>query len=309
MAKDFLVAKKYTLKHLIFDFEDHKVWANGVELTIDHKAVEVFKLLAENAGKTIHIDDFMDKVWADKPSAPEVVTAAIARLRKILKMTGLDDQQIVTVHKIGYRFEPKLEPIEKQPSHIYNWLWLLLGLLIVSLAINFKQYFTNTLELNLKNSNAFAITAESASDMTQIYVLRHTEKSSYDESDPDLSEYGVDHAKYWKSVLQHIKFDRIYTTDFKRNIKTAAIISKDSGVKTEIYHPMSFEVLKFINKIKGQKVLIIGHSNTIPDMVNRIIGESKYPPMNHKNYNTLHLVTIDKNGDTASTVLNIKIPQ
>jgi len=302
------VIKKYTLKHLIFDFHDYKVWANGVELTIDHKAVEVFKLLAENAGKTIRIDDFMDKVWTNKPSGPEVVTAAIARLRKIFKITGLDEQ-IVTVHKVGYRFEPKLDSTQRQPTHISKWLWLLLGFLLVSLSINFKQYLNEPTELSLKNSNAFAITPESKSNMTQIYVLRHAEKSSYDESDPDLSEYGVNHAKYWKSVLQHITFDQIYTTDFKRNIKTAAIISKGSGVEAEVYHPMSFEVLKFINKIKGQKALIIGHSNTIPDMLNRIIGESKYPPMSHKNYNTLHLVTIDNNGNTASTVLNIEMPQ
>lgn len=302
------MTEKYTLKHLIFDFEDHRVLSNGVEITIDHKAVEVFKLLAENTGETIHIDDFMDKVWADKPSGPEVVTGAIARLRKVFKMTGLDEQ-IVTVHKIGYRFEPKLEPTAKQPANISKWLWLLSGLLLVSLGINFKQSFTTTSKLDLKNSNEFAITAESASGMTQIYMLRHAEKDNYDESDPDLSDYGLDHAKYWKKVLQHITFDQIYTTDFKRNLKTAAIISKDSNIKPEIYYPMSFEVLKFINKVKGQKILVIGHSNTIPDMVNRIIGESKYPPMSHKNYNTLHLVTVDKNGDTASTVLNIEMPQ
>jgi len=71
---------------------------------------------------------------------------------------------------------------------------------------------------------------------------------------------------------------------------------------------MSFNVLKFISLIRGEKVLIIGHSNTIPDMVNRLIDETKYPPMSHENYNVLYIVSINKNGDTSSSMLHIEMP-
>ena len=71
---------------------------------------------------------------------------------------------------------------------------------------------------------------------------------------------------------------------------------------------MSFDTVKFIKEIQGQKVLIIGHSNTIPDMVNRIIDETMYPPMSHKNYNLLYLITINENGNTSSSVLHIEMP-
>ncbi len=71
---------------------------------------------------------------------------------------------------------------------------------------------------------------------------------------------------------------------------------------------MSFDVLKFLKLIQGQQVLIIGHSNTIPDMVNRIIGETKYPPMSHENYNILYTVSINSKGESSSSMLHIEVP-
>ena len=43
-------------------------------------------------------------------------------------------------------------------------------------------------------------------------------------------------------------------------------------------------------------------------MVNRLIGESKYPPMSHENYNLMYLITIDKNGHTSSSLMHIEQP-
>lgn len=313
--RNFIVNNTYQIKHVILDFDDHKISSNGVEMSIDHKAVEVMQMLIENAGQTVNSNDFMDRVWQDKPSSPEVIPAAIARLRKMFKKAGIGDDIIVTVHKVGYRFEPVNEETipanasKREITLLQATTWaLIFGGLLVSMGFNIKNYLDNPRENKLTGVNAANRQQESLSDVTQIYIIRHTEKTSDTAENPDLSAAGIERAQYWKKVLQHIQFDQVFTTEFKRNIQTAELISNDSSVKPELYHPMSFDILRFINLIKGQKVLIIGHSNTIPDMVNRLIDETKYPPMSHKNYNVLYLVTINKNGDTSSSMLHIEKP-
>ena len=153
-----------------------------------------------------------------------------------------------------------------------------------------------------------AIQPQTGELVTQIYILRHTEKAD-DSADSVLSQAGIERAKYWKKVLQHTEFDQVYTTDFKRNIQTAELIAESSSVKPELYHPMSFEVLKFLKLIEGKKVLIIGHSNTIPDMVNRLIGETRFPPMSHDNYNIMYVVTITPDGTASTVKLHIENPR
>ena len=304
----------YIIKHIAIDFDDFKVTSNGVEISIDHKAVEVMQMLIENAGQTVNSNDFMDQVWNDKPSSPEVVPAAIARLRKMFKKAGISDDIIVTVHKVGYRYEPIAdESTSESYSHKHSLLKLAtLALLLVGLlastGLNIKHYLGSKPENKLATIDAARRNQESLSEVTQIYIIRHTEKADDTAENPNLSAAGIERAKYWKKVLQHIQFDQVFTTDFKRNMQTAKLISNDSSVKPELYYPMSFDVLKFINLIKGQKVLIVGHSNTIPDMVNRLIDQTKYPPMSHENYNILYVVNINKNGDTSSSMLHIEKP-
>lgn len=311
------MSDKYQIKHIDIDFDDHKITSNGVNISIDHKAIEVLKLLTAHAGDTVHSDTFMEQIWQDKPSAPEVVPAAIARLRKLFKQAGIADDLIVTVHKVGYRFEPPQEPKSdlnnKTNSHGPQLIPVLFAITLLALLSTLIFIFVKTDSklptVKIPDNQAKVIQPASQSNVTQIYILRHTEKQDDSAEDPVLSDVGIARAKYWKNVLQHTEFDQVFTTDFKRNIQTAKLISSSNSIKPELYYPMSFDVLKFLNLIKGQRVLIIGHSNTIPDMVNRLINETHYPPMSHDNYNILFIVTIHENGDTSSSMLNIEMPE
>ncbi len=313
--------KTYNIKHIQIDFTDHKITSNGIELSIDQKAVMVLQLLIEHAGTTVHSNDFMDQVWHDKPSSPEVIPAAIARLRKMFKLAGISEDLIVTVHKVGYRLEPPEDPVNtdttNQPNNNSYLIKTVLVIMATIMAAIFTYKFTEkNRPTGLKQvsvrqipQEVTTLTNESSSQTTQIFILRHTEKADDTSENPELSAAGIERAKYWKTVLQHTTFDQVFTTEFIRNIQTAQLIASSSSVKPEMYYPMSFDVVKFINLIKGQTVLIIGHSNTIPDMVNRLIGETKYPPMSHQNYNILYTITINDNGETSSSMLHIEMPK
>jgi 2,3-bisphosphoglycerate-dependent phosphoglycerate mutase len=307
----------HQIRHLSIDFTDHSISSNGVELSIDHKAVEVLQLLIAHAGHTVTTDQFMDQVWKDKPSAPEVVPAAVARLRKLFKMAGISDELIVTVHKVGYRYEPLAADVQQtdEPSFydllvrnkVNVLLYSIFFVMISVISISWMKQNTETAQQS-QFSELQAIQPQTGELVTQIYILRHTEKAD-DSADSVLSQAGIERAKYWKKVLQHTEFDQVYTTDFKRNIQTAELIAESSSVKPELYHPMSFEVLKFLKLIEGKKVLIIGHSNTIPDMVNRLIGETRFPPMSHDNYNIMYVVTITPDGTASTVKLHIENPR
>ncbi|MEJ8568610.1 winged helix-turn-helix domain-containing protein [Elongatibacter sediminis] len=313
MTKDRL-----KIRHISVDFGEHVFLSNGVPVKIDPKALEVLQLLVENAGQVVTADAFMDQVWKDKPSAPEVVTSAIARLRKVFKKSGISDELIVTVPKLGYRLELPQASAEPESAAIapdemrrqkLPWFSAALVLaLLISLAFNLYQGFRQPASINLNGIGEADVKPAPESEVTRIYILRHTEQTDWESEDPGLSGAGIARANYWKTVLQHVEFERIFTTDFTRNIQTADILASDSGLELEYYYPLSFDVLKFLNTIRGQQVLIIGHSNTIPDMINRLIGETRYPPMSHLDYEQLFLITIGKDGDTISTQLHIETP-
>lgn len=306
--------KTYQIKHVQLDFTEHKITSQGREINIDQKAFDVLKIMIEQQGQVVPTEVFMQHVWGDKPSAIEVVPAAISRLRKLFKIAGITDELIVTVHKVGYKFVLIDQPQSAQPLSKNTQLKRLKSLLMATsifllMAIAYILWTLITpVNHTPAQSSPVARNNQSSSQHTQIYILRHTEKID-NSADPALSDAGIKRATYWRKVLQYIDFDAVFTTDFIRNRETAKIISQEFSVNTELYHPMSFDVIEFIAQIKGQKVLIIGHSNTIPDMANRLLGETIYPPMSHKDYNQLITITINNNGDTSSSWLHIEVPE
>lgn len=306
----------FQIKHVQLDFKEYKISSKGTDINIDKKAFEVLKLLIDHKNEVVKCETFMHIVWGDKPSSQEVVPAAISRLRKLFKTAGIDEELIVTVHKVGYKFIPPEAlqdnctdyEINKKITQLKYLLAACMVLLILALSyIVFKGQPQNH-NYNISQSTPADLKKLSDSNHTEIYILRHTEKIDNSE-DPGLSTAGEKRALYWQKVLQYIDFDLILATNYKRNSETAEAIAQNFNTHIEFYHPMSFEVLEFISTVKGKKVLIIGHSNTIPDMANRILGESKYDPLSHKDYNKLILITISENGNTSNSTLHIEVPQ
>ncbi|MGE5108985.1 MAG: SixA phosphatase family protein [Sphingobacteriales bacterium] len=113
-----------------------------------------------------------------------------------------------------------------------------------------------------------------------IYIVRHAEKAAQVtnmSSDVPLSEAGAQRAEELKKLLLNKKIAYIFSTDRIRTRSTAKPLSDAIGVKVELY--ANDTMPKFIEKVKALKknILIIGHSNTIDDLVNILCGEKKVP--------------------------------
>ena len=55
----------------------------------------------------------------------------------------------------------------------------------------------------------------------------------------------------------------------------------------------------FQKNTAGKTVLVVGHSNTTPAFVNKIIGEKKYKDIDENDNASLFIVTITKDGKTS----------
>jgi broad specificity phosphatase PhoE len=140
-------------------------------------------------------------------------------------------------------------------------------------------------------------------ETTTYYFIRHAEKDRTNPSDknPHLTEVGNARANRWSNILGEVKFDAVYSTDYHRTKETAQPTVTKNHLELKIYDPKNIDATSFINDTKGQTVLIVGHSNTTPEFVNKILGQNKYGDIDDSNNGNLYIVTIS--GDKISDQL------
>ena len=134
----------------------------------------------------------------------------------------------------------------------------------------------------------------SSQECTEFFLIRHAEKdrSDLENKNPNLNEKGKLRALKWVEILDGINFDKIYSTNYNRTIQTVSPISKKLNIDVSIYSPSALSYKEFILKNYGNKVLVVGHSNTIPGFVNGLINEKVYEQINDLNNSNLDTVTI-----------------
>jgi broad specificity phosphatase PhoE len=140
-----------------------------------------------------------------------------------------------------------------------------------------------------------------------IYVVRHAEKETGIDpatmktyGDPPLSFEGQERALALKQVLSGKDIRYFYSTNTLRTISTAKPLKElylDRPINT--YSSKADSMDAFIQKIKAIKkgnVLIVGHSNTIDDLANKIVGATVVPgDLKDSDYDNLY--QIKRKGD------------
>ena len=76
----------------------------GQPVSIEPKTFDVLRYLIEHRDRLVTKDELLDSVWKDTFVTPNVLTRAIAQLRKALGDDAFDARYIETVSKRGYRF-------------------------------------------------------------------------------------------------------------------------------------------------------------------------------------------------------------
>ncbi|XVJ65661.1 MAG: histidine phosphatase family protein [Lacibacter sp.] len=130
-----------------------------------------------------------------------------------------------------------------------------------------------------------------------IYIVRHAEKATQGPnmtSDVPLSERGTQRAEKLKDELLQKNIGFIFSTQTIRTSTTAKPLSDAIGVPVQFYNHRD-TLDKFIARVKenGKKnVLIVGHSNTVDDLVNKLMNQQLLSDLPDTAYNNLFMVTL-----------------
>ena len=131
-------------------------------------------------------------------------------------------------------------------------------------------------------------------DCSTFYLIRHAEKVRINKTDKDpaLNEKGMIRALNWRDFFIDKDISKIYSTNYKRTLETVKPIEVAMGLTAILYSPSSINYKNFISSNKGEIVLVVGHSNTIPDFVNELINDQVYSQIDDLNNSNLYIVSL-----------------
>ncbi len=145
---------------------------------------------------------------------------------------------------------------------------------------------------------------------TTIILLRHAEKDTTQPNatmmtaDPPLTKAGKARAESLVTVLKAYKPDIIYSTNYTRTRSTIMPLAKKYGKEIVIYNPT--DLIKFAEELrlqKGKMIVVAGHSNTTPALVNALLKQTKYASLPDSVYNKFWIVTLTDTGFTDKVVI------
>ena len=124
------------------------------------------------------------------------------------------------------------------------------------------------------------------------YFIRHAEKdrSSPENKNPELNQQGKIRALNWLYFFRDIPLKKIYSTNYNRTIQTVKQIAEEKNITISYYSPENIDVENFKKQNKNMSILVVGHSNTTPELVNLIIGENKFEKMNDNDNSSLFVI-------------------
>ncbi len=108
-----------------------------------------------------------------------------------------------------------------------------------------------------------------------LFCVRHAEKEDNDPYDPELSAQGDARAEHLGRIMAEAGLDAVYTSSARRAQLTAEPVQRRGHTPPVMkYEPGDQEewLMELLPDIHGKKILIVGHQNTIPHLLNQLNG-------------------------------------
>jgi broad specificity phosphatase PhoE len=134
------------------------------------------------------------------------------------------------------------------------------------------------------------------------YVVRHLNTPA-GERDPDLLPEGQRVAALLPARLAAHPPRTIFVSDYRRTRQTAAPTAERYGLNVTVYDPADTPSLVARARAAPGPVLIVGHSNTVPDIVERL-GGTRPGALSHPDFGDLWIITVGR----ASERVRIETP-
>lgn len=141
------------------------------------------------------------------------------------------------------------------------------------------------------------VTLISKSQTNTFILIRHAEKDTTEvgstamNANPNLNNKGIKRSKQLIKFLKDYTIDSIYSTNFNRTIQTVTPISKKRNLEVKFYnHKKLPELATQLKSYQNKTILIVGHSNSTPTLVNLLINKETYKALDETVYNKLFIV-------------------
>jgi len=136
---------------------------------------------------------------------------------------------------------------------------------------------------------------------TTVYVVRHGEAEQDGTRDPALTSAGESRAEALRAALADAGIAAIYSSPYRRTQATATPLAGALGLRLHEYDPRDAGAL--VTRIRrehaGRSVLVVGHSNTVP-LVVEALGAARPPDLAHAEHDPVFIVRIsDRTVETA----------
>ena len=162
---------------------------------------------------------------------------------------------------------------------------------------------------------AFALAwfLESQATTTVIFV-RHAEKATLPADDPALSPAGERRAAELKRQLVDADViagvDAVYSTPYRRTEDTARPIAEALDIPLNFYDAADTELImeQIVRDHKGEIILVVGHSNTIPLLIGNMGASKRVPEIAENEYDNIYVVSIPWFGKTKTIRLRFGEP-
>jgi len=141
-----------------------------------------------------------------------------------------------------------------------------------------------------------------------VFLIRHAEKEDEPRQDPPLKPEGVARSQELARLIGPAGIKTIITSQFTRTKKTAEPLAAKLGLpptmislksnpadRSQIAEESTREVVNKIRERPGENVLVVGHSNSVPDVI-KMLGGDIAPTIDEKKFDDLFVVTVYAKG-------------
>jgi broad specificity phosphatase PhoE len=148
-----------------------------------------------------------------------------------------------------------------------------------------------------------------AASTTVVVVMRHAEKAAGAGDDPPLSPEGVARAARIAATFAPGRaIDAIFVTTLRRTQETVRPLAGALGVPVITLPPNDLDGLerRIFGEYRGRRVLVVGHSDTVPELVRRLGDGADVPPIADGEYGRAYVIAVPRFSRPA--VLPLTLP-
>jgi broad specificity phosphatase PhoE len=132
--------------------------------------------------------------------------------------------------------------------------------------------------------------------------------------DPGLSEAGQRRVAELTRQLVDADvvagIDAVYATDYNRTQETARPIADALDLPINSYDARDTETVlaTILKEHKGKIILVVGHSNTVPELIANLGASKKVPSIHESEYDNIYIISIPWFGKTKTIRLRFGEP-